>query len=182
MFKLAPKYYTFLFLAIVFSAPGVLASFFYQHSDWLGAHKVNKGHLLVTPVPLNALGSESKWKLVLWRGQGCNKKCLNALDRLARLRLALGRKLYKVEQWLVMSTAFPIISEETNVFLKAADFHLSYLSNEEERKLKRLSKKNKIFIASPKNELILDYEVGVDPQDIYKDLNVLLNASEQKSG
>jgi len=176
------KYYTLLLLAVLFAAPGLVAWFLYQHPTMVGVSKVNKGILLTPPVSLHAFNNEHKWRLVLWAPKGCGTHCLQSLDKIARIRLALGRKLYSVDQWLLLGHKAPLVSSKTNAFLKEGDFHFSILSEKQTNQLTKLPAENKLFIASPDNYLILAYTLRANSEDVYKDLKLLLNSTEQKNG
>lgn len=182
MKKQVTKYYTLLLLAIMFAAPGVTAYLFYQHPTWLSAAKVNRGTLLNPPVELSSLNSQSKWQIIFWNPQSCEKICLQQLDVLARVRLALGRKLYSVDQRLILGEANASMTDELQKVLTERDFHLHQLTAEDKAKLEALSSEAKIFIANPDNFLVMSYQSGVNPDDVYKDIKLLLNTTEKKSG
>ena len=181
MKKKLSRYYVLGLLALMFAAPGIAALIFYQHPSWLGASKVNKGTLLNPPIVWNALNSkEAKWRIVFWNPQACDELCLKRVNMLARVRLALGRKLYQVEQSLVLSSDAIPLSDTVKAILKEQDFHVMYLSQQLAKPLN--ATEPQIFIANPENYLILAYKPQVNPEDIYKDLKLLLNTAEQKSG
>lgn len=181
MKKHTSKYYVLLLLAIMFAAPGIAAYFFYQHPSWLGASRVNKGTLLTSPVALNSFDETAKWRIVLYSPGQCKKDCLEQLNLLARVRLALGRKLYQVDEWLLLDDQSPSLAEEIRPLLKEQDIHVATLSAEEMAKLSALPAKSRIFIANPEHYLILSYKTGANPDDIYKDLKLLLSTTETKS-
>lgn len=182
MKKQVSKYYILLLLAIVFAAPGVAAYLFYQHPAWLSAAKVNKGTLLTPPLELGSLNAQSKWQIIFWSPQSCDKACLTQVDVLARVRLALGRKLYSVDQQLILGDSSSTMTEDVKKVLKEHDFHLLQLTAEDKAKLEELSSEAKIFIANPDNFLVMSYQSGVNPDDVYKDIKLLLNTAEKKSG
>ena len=181
MKKHVNKYYILLLLASMFAAPGIAAYVFYQHPAWLGSAKVNKGTLLNPPVALSSLDNQSKWRIVFWSPALCDEACLKQLDMLARIRLALGRKLYQVDQWLILGDETAPLSDEVKAILKERDFHVTQLPLNEKEKLTTLSPAPKIFIVNPDNYLVLSYQSQVNPDDIYKDLKLLLNTTERKS-
>lgn len=182
MKKHISKYYILLLLALMFAAPGVTAYFFYNHPSWLGTSKVNKGILLNPPSVLSALDDKAKWRIVFWSPDVCDKACITQLDVLARVRLALGRKLYHVDQWLILGDKASSLSEATAALLKEQDFHVTQLSSAEMKKMTALSAQSNVYLANPDKYLILSYQSQVNPEDIYKDLKLLLNTSEKKSG
>lgn len=116
-----------------------------------------------------------------WSPEACEQQCMKQLDVLARIRLALGRKLYQVDQWLILGNKAPSLSQEQQAFLKDIDFKVATLSETELIGENPLFSENKVFLADPGNYLILSYASQVNPNDVYKDLKVLLNATENKS-
>ncbi|KTD39963.1 hypothetical protein [Legionella parisiensis] len=180
MRKQASKYYILLLLVIIFLTPGIAAYLFYQHPSWLGSSRVNKGDLLNPPIMLDVLDDKPKWRLIFWSPVACDQVCLKHLDVLARIRLALGRKLYQVDQWLLLSDKAPPLSQEQQAFLKEVDFKVAKLPADFIAKDTLLSEA-KVFIADPGNYLILSYASQANPEDVYKDLKLLLNTTENKS-
>jgi hypothetical protein len=180
MKKQAAKYYILLLMVVMFAAPGIAAYVFYQHPSWLGSTRVNKGTLLNPPVALNVLEGKSKWRIIFWSPGVCDKLCLHHLDTLARVRLALGRKLYQVDQWLILGDTAPPLSKKANLLLKEMDFHIARLPAIDAKEA--LFSEAKVFLVDPSNYLILSYSSQVHPEDVYKDLKLLLNTTENKSG
>ncbi|KGP63023.1 hypothetical protein EP47_12920 [Legionella norrlandica] len=182
MKKQYTKYITLLILAAIFAAPGIIAYLFYQHPSWLGSSKVNKGILLSPPIAMKPFDNHVKWRIIYWSPEGCDKTCLKQLNLLGRIRLALGRKLYQVDEWLILSNKDSSVAEELKPILKEQDIHVAALPLIEMAKLTNLSSDAKIFVANPDNYLILSYQPGGNPDNIYKDLKLLLNTTEIKSG
>lgn len=176
----ASKYYILVLLVVIFVAPGIAAYLFYQHPSWLGAARVNKGTLLNPPVMLQAFEGKSKWRIIFWSPEACDQVCMKQLDVLARIRLALGRKLYQVDQWLLISDKAPSLSQEQQSLLKEMDFKVAKLSAAEMTTQKALLSEAKVFIADPGNYLILSYASQSNPADVYKDLKLLLNTTEKQ--
>lgn len=179
------KYYkqlTLLALAVTFAAPGIMAYLFYKHPTWLGGTKTNKGRLLASPIHLELFDDSSKWKLVYWEPNGCDKDCLDELNTLGRIRLALGRKLYQVDEWLLLNKQNKVEADELRPIFKEQDIHVASMKKTEALKLEKLPKEEAIFIVNPDNYVILTYKIGGNPDDIYKDIRILLNTSKMKSG
>ncbi|HRD69115.1 MAG TPA: hypothetical protein PK657_03125 [Legionella sp.] len=181
MKKSISDYYILLLLALMFAMPGIAAYFFYHHPQWLGTAKVNKGTLLSEPLPLTSLDGKSKWRILLWSPEYCDEPCLQELDKLARVRLALGRKLYLVDQTLLLNDAADVSSAGQNM-IQERDFHITTLTGREIVQLTALSNHPRIFIANPDNYVVLSYPSRINPEDVYKDLKLLLNTSETKNG
>lgn len=175
------KYYIVLLLIILFAAPGIAAYVFYQHPGWLGTTRINKGTLLNPPAMLNVLDDQKKWRIVFWTPEQCEAACLKQLETLAKVRLALGRKLYQVDQWLILGDKAPSLSPKMKSTLKELEFHVVQLSDADVRVQGNLFADANIFLADPNNYLILSYSSEARPADVYKDLKLLLNTTE-KSG
>lgn len=174
------KYYIVLILLFLFAAPGITAYLFYAHPSWLGATRTNKGNLLANPIELTSLAGTNKWQLVFWTPVSCEQECLKQLDILARVRLALGRKLYQVEQKLLVGSMQAEQIEALKHELKAKDIAIESLSNRDEQQVQQLAATSQIFIINPDRYLILSYPAGANPDDVYKDLKLLLNTTETK--
>ena len=179
MKKQTTKYYILLLLIVLFAAPGITAYIFYQHPSWLGTTRINKGVLLNPPIAFNSIG-KAKWHIIFWNPGTCDKSCFKQLDTLARIRLALGRKLYQVDQWLILGDKAPSLSHEQQSILKEMDFQVMQLSAAETQSKGEVFSEAKVFLADPGNYLILSYLSQVNPEDVYKDLKLLLNTTENK--
>jgi hypothetical protein len=152
----------------------------YKHPGWLSATKVNKGDLLTPPVLLKAFDAKKKWRLVYWTPTSCASACIKQLDTLARVRLALGRRLYQVDQWLILGEHAAPLSAQAKATIKELHFYEGRLS--EANTKGALFSEAKIFLADPDNYLILSYPSPANPDDVYKDLKLLLNITENKNG
>lgn len=176
------KYAVLLLLAIMFAAPGIAAYVFYQHPSWLGDSRINKGTLLTPPVSLNFFDNQNKWRIVLWIPERCDKTCINQVDLLSRVRLALGRKLYQVDQWLILGDKASPVAEEVKSLLKERDVHVGILPSSEMTKLAAFDSGTNVFIVNPDKYMILSYKSEGNPDDLYKDMKLLLNTAENKNG
>ncbi|MFT4058675.1 MAG: hypothetical protein QM652_03905 [Legionella sp.] len=179
MKKQSSKYYILLLLIVMFATPGIAAYVFYQHPNWLGAKKINKGTLLTPPVAINIFTGKATWRVVFWAPTACEASCMQQLETLARMRLALGRKLYQVDQWLIIANKTKAIAPEIQIVLKELDFHVAPLASIDTNVQEILSSEPKVFLVDPNNYLILSYKAPVNPNDIYKDLKLLLNTTEK---
>ncbi|RUR08362.1 hypothetical protein [Legionella sp. km772] len=180
MKKSISKYYTLLALICLFAAPGIAAYLFYSHPTWLGSARTNKGNLLSQPIELASIAKKDKWRIMLWVPNTCDSSCLKQLDMLARVRLALGRKLYLVDQLLVVDKNS--ISALMEKELTARDFMVQELSATDKQQLAPFGNEARIFIMDPERYLVLSYQSDVKPDDVYKDLKLLLTTYETKKG
>lgn len=169
-----------IILALMFAAPAPIAYLFFKHPQWLGAH-TNKGELLKPAVSLSAINNREKWHLLLWHPGTCESVCSQQLDKLARVRLALGRRLYEVEQWLVIRDTDPALPEPLLNTLHEQDIHVLRLGETQGQVIEKLTGEDRVFIADPNNYLILSYSLTAKSEDIFHDLKQLLTTVETKS-
>lgn len=166
------KYMVLLLLALLFMAPGIVAYFFYQHPQWLQAASTNKGTLLNPPVRLlrDAIDA-TKWQLILWNPSSCEDRCVAELDKLARIRLALGRHLYEVQLRLLLDKQAPSLSLATKALLDEQGIQVSTGAS------KAMPDRPQIFIANPEGYLVLSFQLGTKPNDVFHDIKQLLTTA-----
>lgn len=182
MKNLKRNYMTLLLLALVFFCPGLAAYAFYTHPQWLGSKTVNKGQLLTPPVLLANINAKAKWRLILWNPGPCDNVCRQLADTLARVRLALGRRLYLVDELLLLPGEPKALSKKWLQHLKEEDVHVMFLSRDQQVKYPILTESPQLFIANPDDYLVLAYASTAKPQDIFHDIQQLLRITEKKSG
>lgn len=173
------KHALMLLLALIFIAPGPLAYLFYKHPEWLSAMGTNRGQLLNPPILFKPLGDEPKWGLVIWSPDACEEQCVREIDKLARIRLALGRHLYEVDEWLVLGEKTPELSIKIQHLLEQRAVRVVRLSSETATYAAQLPETGAIYIANPDDYLVLAYRAGVKPQDVYHDIKQLLKGVSQ---
>lgn len=161
-------------LIVIFALPGISAWLLYNHPHWLTASTTNKGRLLDPPELMTNLGSQPKWRLILWQKGDCDKRCLAQLDRLARIRLALGRRLYEVDEVLLLPEQSHIQVAGADKVLQEQDIRVVHLPAEKQT-IAILANKSSFFIASPDNYLVLNYPLQVKSDAVYHDIKKLLN-------
>ncbi|MDF1677105.1 MAG: hypothetical protein P1U32_00210 [Legionellaceae bacterium] len=168
-------------LFLVFLAPGMLAILFYMHPDWLSGLPTNKGILIqpATQVSFLEQDSKDKWHLAVWCPRGCDETCLATLDKMARVRLALGRRLYQVDLWYLQGHAGKTCGKTSEVALTSGGVKSHILSTEEESRVPVLSNQAKVLLIDPNDYLVLEYPVDGKPEDVFQDLKRLLNTREQ---
>lgn len=180
-----------LLLAVLFFAPGLAALYFYQNPQLLGGHSTNKGDFLHPPLLMASLvkppastgitANMPKWSVVLWRPEGCDASCMVQLDQLARVRLALGRRYYEVDEVLLMPATSTSVSSETKAKLQEQRIAVDSLSPADATTLLAQSPQQRIFIANPQGFLVLSYAVTAESDDVYHDLKQLLMTTQTKS-
>ncbi len=164
-----------IFLVFIFMMPGVCAYWFYQHPNWLMGQATNKGQLLTPPVLVEALPKTAKWSLVVWNPGRCGRLCQQQLNKITRIRLALGRRFYDVNLWLLTNDKATLRLETTANLLHQQGIRPLFLSTKNRAKLPILGKKSQVFMVSPDNYLVLSYQLATNPADIYSDLQRVMN-------
>lgn len=172
------KIYAPVLLVLIFFLPGIAAITVFQNPDLLSSAKVNHGELLSPPVQLSAKVKDNKWQIMYWNPKGCDKNCLAQLDKLARLRLALGRRLYQVNITYVGTNELGALDKTQLDLFKRYDIRWLLPSDEQRSKLEALSEQSRVYITDPKGYLILAYQTNENPKNIHKDLKKLLNVKE----
>lgn len=182
MKKMKRNYTILLILAVIFALPGLAAYEFYAHPQWMRQVKVNKGELLNPPELLANVNAKPKWRLIFWSPGNCETECLAQVEKLARVRLALGRRLYQVDELLVINNPARTIPKNVMKAFLDKDIQVLRLSDEQRSKQPALTATAKIFIANPEDYLILAYDITTKPGDIFHDIGQLLSVAEKKNG
>ena len=173
MFK--KNYWSLIFLVILFIVPGVAAYVVYQHPALLGNNATNHGMFIKPPVLIKELPDGKKWRLVYYAKNNCGDKCMSDLDKLARIRLALGRHLYEVDGYLFLGNPTKNLTTEQEKILKDIDLHvLDFTANNHEYK-QIFDKDSDYFIINPNGYVVLAYGSEASSQDIFQDLKKLVN-------
>lgn len=162
-------------LCLLFIAPGLSAYLFYMNPQWLQGKTINKGHFVQPVEQLAIFSNSAKWRIVLWSANGCDKTCFTRLDELARMRLALGRRLYQVELWLIMGEHAPQLSKAEQQQIHNYNIESKMIALPP----KAFAHHNlTTFIVTPSNDLILQYSAQSPLKDIFHDMKHLLTSSE----
>ncbi|HBI21526.1 MAG TPA: hypothetical protein DDY37_02905 [Legionella sp.] len=169
------RYYVILLLLVfLFSAPGLSAYYLYFHPHWLNGATTNRGQFIRPPQVINALGADSKWRLILWSPLVCDAPCMIQLDKLARIRVALGRRLYDVDAGLMQGANAGPISLAVATLLRSHGMFSVMLPAVESKHLSGLYRQPQLFIANPDRYLVLAYPVSAEPDDVFRDIKQLL--------
>jgi hypothetical protein len=173
-----------LALLLVFLAPGALAILFYMNPSWLGGLPTNKGQLIRPAIQLDGLvnpKTADMWHLVVWCPAGCDTACLNTVDDMARVRLALGRRLYQVDVWMFQPETGAMCAKNIVGALTEAAVKTQVLSASEQEAVSILKTQtaSKIFLADPSQYVVLEYAAKGEKQGVFQDLKRLMNTREQ---
>lgn len=176
------RHHILLVLLLIFLAPGIFAWYLFNHASWLGKTTTNYGDFvrpylvissLVQPLAQKkmVLGVQPKWHLILWEPKACQTACSNLQDKLLRIRVALGRKYYEVDEVLLLGEASLPESVKEGIDIIS-------ISSEEKAMLQKRFNKRQIFIGDAKGRLVLAYPAQVNSEFIYRDLKHLLNTTQ----
>lgn len=158
-------------LLFLFAAPGTIAYIVYLHPEWISS-RTNHGQLLQPPPILQQMSQSEKWQLLYWTPQACTQDCLQRMDDLAKLRLALGRRLYYVDLVLASQTARSTASQTTQNLLETVDGHWAQLAGKE---AEILGSQPAIYLVNPQGYVILAYSSDQSLKDIFQDLQKMVH-------
>lgn len=174
------KYLTVTALAVLFLLPGVIAVLLFMHPEWLSGMKTNRGTLLRSPYVLQSLEQDNKWQIYYWNPNACEADCQESLDTLARMRLALGRKLYRVDIVWLQKDDSTRPEPGFDAQLANLDIQRKIVDAGDAKRLDAMPAGSTVFIADPSNYIILAYPDAKQPKDIYLDIKHLLGISKEK--
>lgn len=165
-------------LFLLFILPGCLALLFYQHPQWLGGQTTNHGQFISPMIKLDSL-NQQKWHLLLISDQACDSQCLTQLDKLARLRLALGRLSRKVDLRLMVTEKSLLPNNTIRKQMEEIALASQVLSPIEKQLLIKRRYQRGVFIVDPHGYMILSYPLDMQQKPIYKDLKHLIKVARQ---
>jgi hypothetical protein len=170
----AKRKYTIWLLIFIFSLPMFIAYQLAQHPDWVGkANTTNYGDWVKPGVMWKPKALNNRdWQLVYWDNGICDKDCFNTLNQLAKIRLAMGRKLYQMNIWLMIPNEEVLSSKEIKSLHKQ-DIQLAYADKVTQEEWK-LFASHPIVLFSPEKQALLMYESNPNSKKMYHDLQLLI--------
>lgn len=165
---------TLILLLTIFILPGIGALVLYKHPEWWEVVRTNKGALVNPPVAFVPVGPEDKWHMMYWYPGACDAQCEKQIDRLARLRLALGRHLYQVDLWVLVPDSTYSLDSVMMAKLKDADINLYRVKDKDLKRYPALTAKSEVYLANPDHYMVLTYQVPVKLNHMYHDLKQLI--------
>jgi hypothetical protein len=168
------KYISVLVLVVIFSIPFFAAFFLFTHPAlWRHLSSTNYGNWAPkTNWQLNQAKARA-WQIVLWNDGSCEQSCMQTLDQLGRVRLAMGRKVYEVDIVLVVPEGIEI-SSELERQLKEWNFYYQYLPLKDKPIWNKNFKQYPIVLFGPEHESVLEYPLNFDSKKMYHDFQVLV--------
>ncbi|MGV3740614.1 MAG: hypothetical protein ACO1N3_04935 [Gammaproteobacteria bacterium] len=152
-------------LIILFTAPGILAYVVYHHPNWISG-RTNHGHLLQPPTLLHSTYQGNKWQLLYWSPKSCDQACMQRMGDLAKLRLALGRRLYYVDLVLATQSAQP----QPDVLQELQKIDGQMVQTQES-----LGEQSAIYLVNPQHYVILAYSSAQASKEIFQDLQKMVH-------
>lgn len=168
------KYSSVLILVVIFSLP-IWAAFYIFSKPMLLRKLSTTNYGQWAPVVHWQLNQPKArpWQLVLWNQGLCEQKCIHRLDELARVRLAMGRKVYNLDVVLVLPEGIHL-SESLRSQLKDSNIEYQYLPSNAVMTWNDFFQKHPVVLFSPEHTSILMYPRELEPKKLYHDLQVLI--------
>jgi hypothetical protein len=187
---------TIILVIVIFVSPLVLSWVVFNYTDFLEMRGMsNKGELIDPPRPIADLALvdplkddredslHGKWSLV-YVANKCGKVCMDNVYLMRQIHAAMDKHSLRVQKVL-------LLTDQKAVDLKGAlvDFVGQQVINTDLINVNDLLKKfrlnesdnaieaNRIYIIDPLGNLMMSYQPGTNPRDIYKDLKKLLRSS-----
>jgi hypothetical protein len=170
------KRVTLFWLLVVFILPIFGAYLFKTHPEFLGANQTtNYGTWVKTKISWPNYPKQRAWKLVYWQPRVCDKSCFDILNQLAKIRLAMGRKLYDLDIWLYTSSDYPLTSNQIGA-LQQQDMRLAYAKMPQLKNWDEHFSKMPIVLISPENQALMMYSKDFIAKKMYNDLQRLMKS------
>lgn len=146
----------------------------------------NKGSFIQPPVKITDKESlksfEEFWTVVYQHSGACDDDCMKMLDTLYRIRLTKGHKMTKVKLLVIHPETDELkIPEQYNSIEQQ-----SYNSNDKLNNIlaklspQSLGNGKGLYLLAPEGFLMMSYGKDFKPQDVIKDLGLLLRARKNE--
>jgi hypothetical protein len=170
-------------LALLFITPVIVAIIL--NSTWIDYSPKsfkNKGDFIRPPIKItdtdNLKSYEDFWTVVYAHTGDCKDECKKMLEILYRIRLTKGHKMKQVKLLVLhpQNNTLKIPEQFTSIEQQAYA-----IKGELDLSLKKLSKEsfgngNGLYLLAPEGFLMMSYPQDFKPQDVIKDLGLLLRA------
>jgi hypothetical protein len=167
---------TLICLIAVFMLPMLGAYFFKKHPSWLGANQTtNYGTWVKAKIIWSKRSNQRPWKLVYWHPNPCDDQCFATLNQLAKIRLAMGRKLYDLDIFLYTNEKNELKSQDLESMQKQ-DLSLAYANQQQGSIWKSAFSQESIVLVSPENQVLMMYPQDFIAKKMYNDLQRLIKS------
>jgi len=165
---------TLYLLMGLFLLPVIAAHYVFQHASYLTSDKgTNYGSFVSKPIVWQTGTSPRPWQLVLKVEDYCQQDCLAHLDKLSRLRLSMGRKLYDLDLVLLLPSSQKLLPK-LKAQLKNQNILWSFLGNDEASKWAPEVKGDIIILFGPAHQAVLKYPKVFESKRLAHDLQLLI--------
>ncbi|NDH08191.1 MAG: hypothetical protein EBY16_00980 [Gammaproteobacteria bacterium] len=158
----------------LFLLPVLAAHYVFSHANhWVSNKASNYGQFVNRPMVWQTGDHPRPWQLAFKVESVCRQDCLDALDKLSRLRLSMGRKLYDLDLVLVFSSTHKP-SPELQAQLDNQNILWALLSDDEGLKWAKVFKDQKIILFGPEHQAVLKYPKLFQSKKMAHDLQLLI--------
>ncbi len=175
--------FSIIALAVLFLAPVIVAIVMNSKLiDYSPDSFKNRGDFIKPPIKITDKESlkpyEEFWTVVYSHTGNCADECLKMLDTLYRIRLTKGHKMKQVKLLVLhpednkLSIPKQYTSIEQQSYFQTDEINkvLTNLSNQS------LGGGKGLYLLAPEGFLMMSYPKDFEPQDVIKDLGLLLRA------
>jgi len=171
---LRPRKLTTLLLVVLFAAP-VLAAMVLRVTGWSPSATSNHGELVRPPVPVTwpagvADAASDHWVLLAVAPSTCGQSCIDLVDELVHVHVALGRDEHRVTLMLAGPDELPGLMRDAPVNL-AGRALLEQLPDSVP------ATPGTVLVVDPRRFLMMRYPPGFDAKGLLDDMERLLRYS-----
>lgn len=172
---LKKNYSSLIILLIIFILPGIAAYVVYNNPKLIAADSTNHGDFIKPPIYIAELANSKKWHLVYFAKTGCQTRCMGNIDKLARIRLALGRQVYDVDGYLMLPSTVKSLNLRQAKILQDINIFVLKLDKNKQGQQQLLAGNYDYYIINPEGYAVLGFVADSASEDIFQDLKKLVN-------
>ena len=146
---------------------------FSQRLDWVSGQGSNYGQLIQQAVVWQTGAHPRPWQLAFVVDGQCQQDCLATLDKLSRLRLSMGRKLYDLDLVLVFKPKQQP-GAKLQSQLDSQNIVWASLSAETFQQWAQVFKDRPIILFGPTRQAVLNYPLLFQSNKMAHDLQLLI--------
>lgn len=168
------KHIQIILLVVVFIIPTFVAYFLTKNPSLMQASATtNYGEWVPKTIPWPLEDKKRPWQLVLWQSKGCQDECMRQIGELAKIRLAMGRKVFDLNLWVVVPQRYQLKGEHIK-FLQNHDIQVGYFDEGIEKQWNEIIANTPIVLINPEKEALLMYPLNPQPKRLFHDLQLLI--------